>query len=122
MADVCARVEDAVTVAGLCRALVAAAADGRLPRASGAAGRLELVRAGTWRAARYGLDGQLLHPVRGELVAAWELVDELSTRRWTTCPARAWTPSAAAARGHGCSATCTSAAVTSPPSSTRWPS
>ncbi len=77
VADVCTRVEDAVTVAGLCRALVSAAADGRLPRASGAAGRLELVRAGTWRAARYGLTGQLLHPVRGELVAAWELVDEL---------------------------------------------
>lgn len=77
VADVCPWVGDAAALAGLCRALVDGCVTGVLPRTSGVYARVELVRAGTWRAARYGLEDTLLHPVSGRLVPAWELVDEL---------------------------------------------
>jgi carboxylate-amine ligase len=77
VADVCPHVEDAVTLAGLCRALVTTAASGALPADHELSARVEIVRAAMWRAARYGVEGELWHPVRAELVPAWELVDDL---------------------------------------------
>lgn len=77
VADVCARIEDAIVLAGLCRALVDRCAAGRLPAPDPLAARVELVRAAAWRAARYGMEERLLHPVDGQLVPAWDLVDEL---------------------------------------------
>jgi carboxylate-amine ligase len=58
--DVCTEVDDAVAVAGLCRALVdRAVADWRDGRAAPAHSRA-LVRAGAWVAARHGLADRLL--------------------------------------------------------------
>jgi carboxylate-amine ligase len=37
----------------------------------------EVLRANLWRAAREGLRGSCLHPVSGELVSAWRLVEDL---------------------------------------------
>jgi carboxylate-amine ligase len=76
--DVCIDVEDAVTVAGLCRALVQTAAAGegclRLPA--------ELLRAASWRAARFGMTGDLVDLTRAAgsstLAPAWDLVDALA--------------------------------------------
>jgi carboxylate-amine ligase len=42
--------------------------------------RPELLRAASWRAARYGLSGELLDIERGERVAARTVVDRLVTR------------------------------------------
>ncbi|HEX3335607.1 MAG TPA: glutamate--cysteine ligase [Jatrophihabitans sp.] len=74
--DVCPRVEDAVAIAGLARALVHSAA-GSKP----APVRAELRRAAAWRAHRWGMTGELVDirssDGRPELVPAWELVDRL---------------------------------------------
>jgi carboxylate-amine ligase len=72
--DVLPTVAEAVTLAGLCRALVATCAEGEPP----AAIRPELLRAAHWRAARWGMTGELVE-LRGEptLVDAWALVDGL---------------------------------------------
>jgi glutamate---cysteine ligase / carboxylate-amine ligase len=75
--DVCFEPADAVTLAGLCRALVATvAAHERAP-----AFRPELLEAAGWRAARFGMSGELVDLPRaagaGPLVPAWDLVDAL---------------------------------------------
>ena len=72
VADVCPAADDAVTIAGLARALVCSAVrDDQPPLPM----RTELLRAARWRAARWGMDGDLLDPQNGELVPAWDLVD-----------------------------------------------
>ena len=77
VADVCPYVEDAVTLGGLARALVSTAAqewaDGRPPIPV----RGELLRAATWRAARWGMEDRLLDLEVTALVPAWALVDRL---------------------------------------------
>ncbi len=76
-ADMCTEVEDVVLLAALGRALVSSAA------AAWAAGeplrdvRTDMLRAATWRAARYGLGGDLVHPVTGRLASAREAVAAL---------------------------------------------
>jgi carboxylate-amine ligase len=77
VADVCVRTADAITLAGLCRALVEGCAQGVLPSVPTPAARVELVRAATWRAARYGVTGQLVDPRTGGLVDAWRLIEAL---------------------------------------------
>lgn len=73
--DVCADVEDAVLIAGLCRALVATAAAQGTPPAV----RPELLRAATWRAARFGMTDDLVDlRAAPQLVPAWQLVEELT--------------------------------------------
>ena len=71
--DVCVDVEDAVLMAGLCRAVVAAAATRqRIPSI-----RPELLRAASWRAARFGMSSDLVDlRAAPRRVAAWDLVDE----------------------------------------------
>jgi carboxylate-amine ligase len=76
-ADVCPRVVDAVTLAGLCRALVDAAAADTLPAAVSAAERVEVARGATWRAARHGMGELLWDPVSGQAIPAWDVVDTL---------------------------------------------
>ncbi|HEV2811557.1 MAG TPA: carboxylate-amine ligase [Acidimicrobiales bacterium] len=74
IADVCLTVDEAVTVAGLVRALVrtchAEAVDGRPPSRP----RAELLRMAVWRAARYGLEGDLIDVVGERSVPAPEML------------------------------------------------
>jgi carboxylate-amine ligase len=72
--DVCIEVEDAVTIAGLCRGLVAAVARDD----DSAAVRPELLEAASWRASRWGMTDRLVDLSGAPaLVPAWELVDTL---------------------------------------------
>jgi glutamate---cysteine ligase / carboxylate-amine ligase len=76
-ADLCLTVDDAVLVAGLARSLV------RTMHAAVVAGepaiefRPEVLRAARWRAARFGLQGELIDVTAREAVGAAELVDRL---------------------------------------------
>lgn len=78
IADVCLTVDDAVLLAGLCRALastcllaeVQGEPDPDLPP--------EVLRAATWRAARFGVEGKLLDPRAGVPVPAADAVAALS--------------------------------------------
>jgi carboxylate-amine ligase len=74
IADVCLRVDEAVTLAGLFRGLAGAALDAAAADRPPPDPRPEVLEAAVWRAAREGLDGQLLDPVAGRLVPATELV------------------------------------------------
>ena len=75
--DVCIGVDEAVLLAGLSRALVETAA----PSTGGPRLRPELLRAASWRAARFGMTGQLVDlPAAvgsARLADAWVLVDAL---------------------------------------------
>ena len=80
VADVCLDVRDTVTVAGLVRALVETAATqwrGHDPDPTPAA----VVRAGAWRASRYGVRDRLVDPVDRSLAPAadvvWALFEQL---------------------------------------------
>ena len=70
VADVCTDIEDAVLVTALARALVATAATTDTPPWRG-----DLLRAATWRAARDGTAGQLVHPLRRELAPARQVLE-----------------------------------------------
>jgi carboxylate-amine ligase len=77
-------VDDTVMMAGLVRGLAVATAREPGP-AGGAAGvaakvRPELVRAATWRAARYGISADLIDVVAGTAVPARELIGRLMER------------------------------------------
>jgi carboxylate-amine ligase len=77
VADVALRAEDAVTHAGLVRALVdTAAADWRAGRPAPDV-RGELLRLASWRAGRSGLTGELVHPRTGRPAPAAEVVRAL---------------------------------------------
>ncbi len=76
VSDVCTDVEDGLLVAALCRGLVETLAEEpELPEL-----RSDLLRAATWRAARYGTDGDLVHPVTGELAPAADVIAALVDR------------------------------------------
>ena len=75
--DVCLDVQDAVVVAALARALTTTAVreaeqGGAVPES-----RVELLRAATWRAARSGVRGELVHPTAWRPVAAADALDAL---------------------------------------------
>ncbi len=84
--DVCPRVEDAVALAALVRALIVAIAEGRLrePAADQSDGTLStLLAVNEWRAMRYGLDGWMVDPAAPEgrrpvRSAVLRLVDEVA--------------------------------------------
>jgi carboxylate-amine ligase len=78
--DVCADVEDAATIAALVRAMVSTAADEAASGLEAPPIRSELLRAATWRAARYGMEDKLVDPVTGALLPAWDLVDAFVVR------------------------------------------
>ena len=72
--DVCIEVEDAVTVAGLCRALV----DTVIADDSAPTPRTELLEAASWRAARWGMTDELVDlRAAPTLVPAWKHLDQL---------------------------------------------
>jgi carboxylate-amine ligase len=77
VADVCLRVEDAVTLTGLTRALVETAARDAAAGRPVPAVRSELLRVAAWRAARSGLDGDLVHPGTGRPAPAAEVLHAL---------------------------------------------
>lgn len=72
VADVCPLACDAVLIAALARALVTTLADDRTVPC-----RTEVLRAATWRAARWGMESSLYDVTAGEVVESWELVDRL---------------------------------------------
>ncbi|HEV3363960.1 MAG TPA: glutamate--cysteine ligase [Acidimicrobiia bacterium] len=75
VADVGLTVDDTVMVAGLVRALAATAATAPVGPV-----RPELLRAATWRAARYGITGTLIDVEAGEDVPARELIGRFLDR------------------------------------------
>jgi carboxylate-amine ligase len=75
--DVCLTVEDAVTVAALARALVRTCHAKALEDEPPALPRLELMRLATWRAARFGLDEDLVDVMAERSVPASELLHAL---------------------------------------------
>ena len=76
VADVCTEVEDAGLVAALARGLVETASrthDSELV----SAWRSDLMRVASWRASRYGLTGQLVHPAKFGLAPVRGVVEAL---------------------------------------------
>jgi carboxylate-amine ligase len=76
-ADVALRVEDAVTLAGLVRALVETAAREARTGTPPAAVPAQLLRLASWRAGRSGVTGDLVHPCTGRPAASAEVVGAL---------------------------------------------
>jgi carboxylate-amine ligase len=77
IADSCTRVEEAIAVAGLCRALVQVGLDEMAADVPQPEVRPELLRAARWRASRFGLGDRLVDPVCGALLPAATVVDQL---------------------------------------------
>jgi carboxylate-amine ligase len=78
--DVCMTVDEAVMTAGLIRALARTCHGQAVRDEPTHRVRPELLRAAKWRAARYGLDADLIDVEKREAVAAHELVERLLTR------------------------------------------
>lgn len=76
-ADACLTVDEAVMVAGLWRALARTAAGEALAGQPPPALRNELLQAARWRAARYGVEGDLVDLDRRRTVPAGEVVERL---------------------------------------------
>jgi carboxylate-amine ligase len=76
-ADACLTVDDAVMVAGLWRALARTAAREALAGRPAPALRNELLQAARWRAARYGVAGELVDLDRRRTAPAGEVVERL---------------------------------------------
>ena len=77
VADVCLRVDEAVLLAGLVRALARTCFDQAERDEPFEPARPELLRAAHWRAARYGLEGDLIDIAAGRAVPAADLVQSL---------------------------------------------
>ncbi len=77
VADVCPSLDDAVLLAGLARGLVRTFHTQVVREEPFAPARPELIRAAHWRAARYGLEGELMNGDAARLVPAPELVQSL---------------------------------------------
>ncbi len=75
--DVCLTVDDAVAVAGLVRGLVRTGYAEAVRGDPAPSPRAELLRMATWRAARYGLDGDLVDVVGERSVPPAEMLDIL---------------------------------------------
>jgi carboxylate-amine ligase len=77
-ADVALRVEDAVLLAGLVRGLVETAARDAAAGRPVPDVRTEVLRLATWRAARTGLSGELVHPLTGTPAPAADVLAALA--------------------------------------------
>ncbi|MBC7911502.1 MAG: carboxylate-amine ligase, partial [Pyrinomonadaceae bacterium] len=75
--DVCLTVNEAVMIAGLARALARACYQEAMSDKKIIHARPELLRAAKWRAARYGLDADLIDVEARRAVPAPELVEKL---------------------------------------------
>ena len=76
-ADVCATIDEAVMVAGLCRGLSRAGLEAERRGEPELVARPELLQAAKWQAARYGLDGDLVDVKAGRARPAAEVVESL---------------------------------------------
>lgn len=77
IADVPTDPDDTVLVAALCRALVSRAARDAVDGGRAPGWRSEMLRAARWRASRFGLTRELLHPVTAEAVGAADALGAL---------------------------------------------
>ena len=77
VADVCLDAGDAVTIAAITRGLISTAATAAGDGEPVIGVRSELLRAATWRAARFGVEGELVDVSTARTVPAWNLVDQL---------------------------------------------
>jgi carboxylate-amine ligase len=75
LADACTTVDEVILQAGLCRALVLTCINEITDNRPLHAAQPELVRAATWRAARSGLDGEMIDVVAKEKVTATVMLD-----------------------------------------------
>jgi carboxylate-amine ligase len=76
--DVCLTIDEAVMIAGLCRALVRTCADAAEHNERVPVARHELLRCANWKAARYGLEGELVDlAADGEPRPAAAVIDSL---------------------------------------------
>lgn len=78
--DACTDPADATLAAALVRGLVQTAAHEWARETPVPRWRSEILRAATWRAARWGLSGSLVHPVARELRPARDVLDALVDR------------------------------------------
>ena len=82
VSDVCMTIDEAVMVAGLCRALARSCHDSHVRGEPIEHARPELLRAAKWRASRYGIAGELIDLEARRAVPAAERIDAmLSTLR-----------------------------------------
>lgn len=72
--DVCMTIDEALMIAGLIRALVRTCHEDSLRKTFVPDVRAELLRVANWRAARYGLEGELIDVVAERVVPAGELI------------------------------------------------
>ncbi len=79
--DVCATVDEAVAIAGLVRALVETCARDIASGVAAPAVRTERIRVAHWRAARDGLDGELIDLGTNRRAPAGDIVREFLTRQ-----------------------------------------
>jgi carboxylate-amine ligase len=79
VADVCTTVDEAVMVAGLCRSLARTSLAQHRQGVPMDPIRPELLRAASWRASRYGLDGELIDVTARRSVPAREMVEAMLT-------------------------------------------
>ena len=77
VADVCQSVDEAVAIAGLCRALAMTCHEAPHLDAPEQQVRPELLRAAKWRAARFGLEGELIDLWGRKTVPAGRMVEAL---------------------------------------------
>lgn len=75
--DVCTDVGDSVLIAALARAMVDTAASDWVHHRPVDPIRIEVLRGATWRAARFGLSGDLVDHRSRQLVPAWAMIDAL---------------------------------------------
>ena len=75
--DVCLSINEAVMIAGLARALARTCYGQVVGDEPFESVRPELLRAAKWRAARYGLDAELIDIAAGRAVPAREMIDKL---------------------------------------------
>ena len=75
--DVCTNVSDSALIAALARGLVDTATHDWVHGRPAEKIRIEVLRGASWRAARFGLSGDLLDHRSRELVPAWAMVDAL---------------------------------------------
>jgi glutamate---cysteine ligase / carboxylate-amine ligase len=75
--DVCLTVDEAVMIAGLVRGIARTCHEAALRDAPYCAARPELLRAAHWRAARYGLSGELIDVHASRSVPAAEVIEAM---------------------------------------------